>query len=220
MTDQQTADFYKSRGFSNLVGFGDSPALLIIDYTTGFTDPTCALGANFDAEVAATRQLLDVAREKQIPIIFTTVVYDENFREAGWFIKKAPALANLKEGSPWTAIDPRLTPQRGEHVVVKKYASAFFGTNVASLLTSSRCDTVIVTGVTTSGCVRASVVDSLQHGFRTIVVREAVGDRAPGPHEANLFDMHAKYADVVSLTETLEYLRALPARERERAAAR
>lgn len=206
MTDAETIAKYEQKGFGRLVGFGEKPALLIIDYVTGFTDPTCDLGSNFDAEVAATAEVLEAARAADIPVIYTTVMYTKGMRDAGHFVAKAPALKNLEEGSPWTEIDPRLAPVRGDHVVVKKYASAFFGTNVGSLLTSTGRDTVIVTGCTTSGCVRASVVDALQYGFRTIVVREGVGDRAAGPHEANLFDMHAKYADVVSKAEVLSYL--------------
>lgn len=208
MTDAETLAQYERKGFGRLVGFGDKPALLIIDYVKGFTDPACDLGSNFDAEVAATREVLDAARAADIPVIYTVVMFTKGMRDAGYFVSKAPNLRNLEEGSPWCEIDPRLEPIQGEHIVVKKYASAFFGTNVGSLLTSSGRDTVIVTGCTTSGCVRASVVDSLQYGFRTIVVREGVGDRAPGPHEANLFDMHAKYADVVSKDDVLTYLAA------------
>ncbi|GIW06993.1 MAG: N-carbamoylsarcosine amidase [Dehalococcoidia bacterium] len=210
MSDEATAAEYKRKGFSNLVGFGERPGLVLIDWVVGFTDPACPLGANFDREVEATRQLLAAARQKRIPIAYTTVVYDHGFQDAGWFIKKVPALANLESGSRWTEIDPRLAPLPGEHVLVKKFASGFFGTNLASLLTGQRCDTLIISGVTTSGCVRATAIDGVQNGFRTIVVREAVGDRAPGPHEANLFDIHAKYGDVVSLQETLDYLAGLP----------
>lgn len=210
MSDEATAAEYKRKGFSNLVGFGERPGLVLIDWVVGFTDPACPLGSNYDREVEATRHLLTAARAKRIPIVYTTVVYDEGFRDAGWFIKKVPALAHLAAGSRWTAIDPRLAPLPGEHVLVKKFASGFFGTNLASLLTGQRCDTVIISGVTTSGCVRATAVDGVQNGFRTIVVREAVGDRAPGPHEANLFDIHAKYGDVVSLREALDYLAGLP----------
>ncbi|MCL6649071.1 MAG: isochorismatase family protein [Chloroflexi bacterium] len=210
MTDAATAAEYQRKGFSRQVGFGERPALVLIDWIVGFTDPACPLGSSYDREVEAARQLLVAARAKRLPIVFTTVIYDHGFRDAGWFIKKVPALAHLEAGSPWTAIDPRLAPERGEHVIVKKFASGFFGTNLASLLTGQRCDTVIISGVTTSGCVRATAVDGVQHGFRTIVVREAVGDRAVGPHEANLFDIQAKYGDVVSLAEALAYLERLP----------
>jgi nicotinamidase-related amidase len=213
MSDAQTAADYRSKGFSNNVGFGEKPALLIIDYVTGFTDPACPLGSNYDAEVEATRQLLEAARAAQIPVIYTVVIFTKGMRDAGWFAHKVPSLKHLEEGSPWLDIDPRIAPAEGEHVVVKKYASAFFGTSVASTLTASGCDTLIVSGVTTSGCVRASVVDALQHGFRPIVVRQTVGDRAAGPHEANLFDIQAKYGDVVELGDALAYLVAKRALE-------
>lgn len=220
MTDEQTTQLYHDRGFSKLVGFGEKPGLIVVDFVTGFTDPACPLGGNYDNEVEATRRLLEAFRAIGAPVVFTTVVYDDGFEDAGWFIKKVPSLAHLHHDSPWIGVDPRLAPKSGEHVVVKKFASAFFGTNVASLFTGRGCDTLLVTGVTTSGCVRATAVDSLQNGFRTIVVREAVGDRAPGPHEANLFDLHAKYADVVGLDEALAYMNGLAAARREPAAAR
>jgi nicotinamidase-related amidase len=198
--------FYEQRGFARRVGFGKQPALLIIDFIVAFTDPSSPLGSHYDAEVEAARRLLDAARTGGVPVFFTTVEYEEDLRDAGVFIKKVPSLGILRKGSRMTAIDERLAPGPGEYVIVKKYASAFFGTSLASTLTAMGCDTVVIAGCTTSGCVRASAVDSCQHGFRTIVVREAVGDRAPGPHEANLFDIDAKYGDVVSLAEALEYL--------------
>ena len=167
MTDEKTAQDYKRKGFSNPLGYGRNPGLLVIDYVTGFTDPACDLGADYDREIDATCRLLEVAREKNVQIVFTTVQFDKGMTDAGWFVKKVPSLKNLGTGSPWTGLDPRLRVEPGpsEHVVNKKYASAFFGTNVASLFTSTGCDTVIITGVTTSGCVRASTVDALQNGF-------------------------------------------------------
>ena len=197
---------YKQRGFSSRVGFGMSPALLVIDFIKGFTDIACPLGSNLDAEVEATKKLLDLFRSKKLPVHFTTTAYDDQMVSAGVFVRKVPSLAHLKHGSPWIEIDDRLAPQSGEVVWTKQYASAFFGTALASSLAAQRVDTLIVTGCTTSGCVRASAVDSCQHGLRTIVVREAVGDRSASAHEANLFDLDAKYADVVNLTEVEEYL--------------
>ena len=202
-----TLAFYKNRGFAQRVGFGQRPALLIIDFIKAFTDLASPLASNLDAEIAATQQLLAEARRLQIPIAFTTVEYDEGFRDAGVFIKKVPSLSVLKKGSPMVEVDDRLSPLPNEHLLVKKYASAFFGTSLASTLTAAGVDTLIITGCTTSGCVRASAVDGCQYGFRTIVVKEAVGDRAPEPHEANLFDIDAKYGDVVTLEEALGYLR-------------
>ncbi len=214
MGDVEIRRFYEQRGFARRVGFGERPALLIVDFIVAFTDPSSPLASNYDAEVEAARELLMAARGKGVPIFFTTVEYEEDLRDAGVFLMKVPSLSILKKGSRMTAIDERLAPKPGEHVIVKKYASAFFGTSLTSTLTALRCDTVVIGGCTTSGCVRASAVDSCQHGFRTIVVREAVGDRAPGPHEANLFDIDAKYGDVVSLGEVLEYLMGLPGVER------
>ncbi len=197
---------YKQRGFGNKVGFGERPALLIIDFIKGFTDTNCPLGSNLDAEVSSTKQLLDLFREHSLPVHFTTTAYDEAMVSAGVFVKKVPSLAHLKIGSSWIEIDDRLAHIMGEVVWTKQYASAFFGTALASALSAQKVDTLIVTGCTTSGCVRASAVDSCQNGFLTNVVRECVGDRSASAHEANLNDLDAKYADVVSLAEVKDYL--------------
>lgn len=204
-------DFYKSRGFAQRVGFGARPALLIIDFIKGFSELASPLAANLDKEIAATQKVLKVARKLKLPIAFTTVEYDAGYRDAGVFIKKVPALSVLKKGSAWVKVDERLSPRANEHVLVKKYASAFFGTSLASTLTAAGVDTLLIAGCTTSGCVRASAVDGCQYGFRTMVIEECVGDRAPAPHLANLFDINAKYGDVVSLAETLTYLKAVTA---------
>jgi maleamate amidohydrolase len=203
MSDQE---MYQQRGFANKVGFGKSPALLVIDFIKGFTDTTCPLGSNLDKEVEATKQLLDSFRLQNLPVHFTTTAYDEAMVSAGVFVKKVPSLVHLKFGSKWIEIDDRLTPIAGEVVWTKQYASAFFGTSLAAALTAQKIDTLIITGCTTSGCVRASAVDSCQHGFRTIVAGDCVGDRSASAHEANLSDLDAKYADVVSLNEILKYL--------------
>lgn len=201
---------YQQRGFGNKVGFGQKPALLIIDFIKGFTDTACPLGSDLDAEVSATNHLLELFREKKLPIHFTTTAYDEAMVSAGVFVKKVPSLAHLKFGSNWIEIDDRLAPISGEVVWTKQYASAFFGTALASALSAQKVDTLIVTGCTTSGCVRASAVDSCQHGLLTNVVIECVGDRSAAAHEANLNDLNAKYSDVVSLEETINYLKNLP----------
>jgi nicotinamidase-related amidase len=204
-------EFYRQRGIGEPVGFGQRPAVVLVDYMKSFTDPASPLGADFDAEVEATLRLLAVARTRHIPRIFTVVSYDANYREAGVFAIKFPAIKMLVAGSDASALDERLNVQPDEHVLVKKFASAFFGTSLTSLLTGYGADTVIVTGFSTSGCVRATVVDSLQSGFRTIVPRECVGDRAELPHAANLFDINAKYGDVVDLSVVLDYLTHLQA---------
>ncbi len=203
---QKTLESYQSKGFASRSGYGKRPALLIVDFIVGFTDPSSPLGGDFSSEVAASQTLIDSFPDATLPVIYTTIEYDADFREAGVFIKKVPSLSVLLRGSPMCAIDDRIKPQFDDYIVSKKYASSFFGTNLDSHLKIQGVDTVVITGCTTSGCVRASAVDSLQHGFHTIVVREAVGDRAEGPHEANLFDMDAKYADVVSTGDVVEYV--------------
>ncbi len=197
---------YKNKGLAGRVGFGKKPAILVIDFTLGFTDPSSPLGSNLDQAIEATNKLLEAARRKGIPVFFTAVAYEEDLGDSGLWIKKIPSLAVLRSGSRFVDIDPRLERRPGEQLILKKYASAFFGTHLASTLTSCGVDTVIIAGCTTSGCVRASVVDAIQYGFRPIVVREAVGDRSKAAHEANLFDIEGKYGDVISLEEALRYL--------------
>jgi len=197
---------YKKKGLAARVGFGRKPAVIVVDYIIGFTDRRSPLAGDFESELRATYRLLRAARRARIPVFFTTVAYEPDFKDAGVFIKKVPSLRYLKDGSRWVEVDPRLSRRKAEILINKKYASAFFGTSLASTLTALRVDTLIVTGCTTSGCVRATVVDALQHGFRAIVPRECVGDRAQGPHEANLVDIDGKYGDVVSLAEVLPRL--------------
>jgi maleamate amidohydrolase len=199
-------------GFGGRGGFGHHPALLVVDMTLGFTDPESPLGSDLDGPIEAIRKLLEAARRAEIPIIFTTVAYRESDKlTAGTFIDKVPALLTLEAGSRWAEIDPRIAPRVTEPVLNKLFASGFFGTGLSSALTAAGIDTLIVTGATTSGCVRATVVDALQYGFRPVVPREAVGDRNPDAHEANLYDVDAKYADVVSVEETREYLEEVSA---------
>jgi nicotinamidase-related amidase len=187
-------------GFGGGAGFGSRPAVLVVDLLKGFTDTESPLGANLDVVVESTRALLDCARDAAVPVIFTTVVYDDaNERAAAVFMRKVPALSVLRPGSRWIEVDARLGRRDGEPVLAKAFASAFFGTPLASMLAGH--DTLIVCGASTSGCVRATVVDALQHGLAPIVPRECVGDRWPAAHEANLYDMQAKYADVVSLSD-------------------
>lgn len=208
-----TQHLYQERGFSRTIDFGQRPALLVVDMIQAFTDVSSPLGSNLDSVVAAIRLLLDTARAKGVPVVFTTVAYDESaWQAARHFLTKVPSLKVLKAGTAAVEVDERLARQETEPVLLKQFASAFFGTALSSLLTAEGCDTLIVTGCTTSGCVRASVVDALQYGFRPIVPLEAVGDRAPEPHQANLFDIQAKYGDVLALSEVLKYLQELPAR--------
>lgn len=203
-------------GFHGNAGFGESPALLIIDMNVGFTDPDSPLVCDLESVVSAIGELLAEARRAHVPVVYTTVVFDEGDRVAAKaFIDKIPALTTLEAGSRWVEIDPRIAPESSEPVLKKLFASAFFGTPLQALLTAHAVDTVIVTGASTSGCVRATVVDAIQHAFRPIVPREAVGDRNADAHQANLYDIDAKYGDVVSLEETLAYLRSLPGTDSE-----
>lgn len=190
-------DVYKSQNFGNLIGFGRHAALVIVDFTVGFNDPALFGGGNIDAAVKRTVGLLEFFRRTGRPVAHTRVVYAEDGSDAGVFAIKAPRLAMLTELHPAGQIVPELTPVRGELVVRKTQASGFFGTGLGPWLTRRGVDTVVVAGCTTSGCVRATVVDALSLNYRPIVARDCVGDRALGPHEANLFDMEQKYADVL-----------------------
>lgn len=194
-------DIYEKQGFGNQSGFGERPALLIVDFVNGFTDADQFGGGNIDAAIQTTKSLLATARGTGIPIAFTRVVYADDASDAGVFCLKAPGLAALIEDAPGSQVVDDLAPGPGEHVIRKTQPSAFFGTNLAAWLVAKSVDTVLVTGCTTSGCVRASVIDSMSYNFRTIVVTDGVGDRAMAPHEANLFDMEQKYADLMTAEE-------------------
>lgn len=199
-------------GFGGRGGFGQRPALIVVDMTRGFTDPASPLGCDLNAPIEAIQKLLEASRRADIPIVFTTVAYRESDKlTAAAFIDKVPALLTLEAGSHWAEIDPRISPHKVEPVLNKLFASSFYGTGLPSLLAAAGVDTLIVTGTSTSGCVRATVVDALQYGYRPVVPREAVGDRNPDAHEANLYDMDAKYADVVSVDEALKYLEEVSA---------
>lgn len=218
MTDPRYVEaqrLYDEKGIGHRVGFGSRPCLLIVDFSRGFTDPASPVGAPLDAEVAATAEVLAAAREAGVLVVFLTTGYNPDFRDGGRFVEKVPALRVLLLGSPWVEIDDRIRPQEGEHVILKKFSSGFLGTNLGLLLTSQGIDTVIIAGCSTSGCVRAAAHDACSYGYRTIVARECVGDRAQAPHEANLFDINAKYADVVSKDEAIGYLHGLSAPSRD-----
>ena len=200
---------YERKGFSARSGYGTRPALLVIDFINGFTDPGTGLGGDYGAELAVTAKLLDEFRARALPVFFTTVAYEPHLRDGGRFVAKVPALSILIRGSTWVEVDERIRPHPSEQVVLKKYASAFFDTRLDMDLQGLGVDTVVIVGCTTSGCIRASAIDSMQNGFHTVVVRDAVGDRAQTPHEVNLFDIDAKYGDVVSSRDVLEHLRGL-----------
>jgi maleamate amidohydrolase len=199
---------YQRSGLGRRIGYGKHPALLVIDMQLGFTAPEKSpLAGHLESQVAAINRLIPAARKNGTPIIFTVVAYDPKIPcEGGLWPEKAPTLLELKVGSELVELDPRLQHRTEDLLLVKKYASAFLGTPLASTLVSRGVDTVVVTGCTTSGCVRATVVDAISYGFRPIVPEEAVGDRAQDPHDANLFDMDSKYGDVVPLSDALAYL--------------
>ncbi|SFR68644.1 Nicotinamidase-related amidase [Halogeometricum rufum] len=203
--EYEAAD-YDDAAFGASVGLGDRPALLVVDLINAFTDPETDLGSDVTDVLEQTARLLAAFREHDLPRYFTTVAFEESYGDAGRFIEKVPALRELKLGTEAVEVDDRVAPEGDERVVLKKYASAFFGTDLQTELTTNGVDTLVITGVTTSGCVRATAVDSLQHGYRTVVPADAVGDRAEGPHRANLFDIDAKYGDVVATDAVLEHL--------------
>lgn len=211
MSTEDLSENYK-RAYSNKVGFGERPALVLIDFAHAYFDPECNLYAGVEDALASALRVREAAHAAGIPVILTEVRYQKGGINGGRFFEKAMPLKAFVEGEKTGEFAAGLEPQPGEIVITKQYPSAFFGTSLASTLTANRVDSVILTGLTTSGCVRASCIDSMSYGFRTSVVREACGDRHPAPHEANLFDMNAKYADVVSEAEIIEFLSDLAKR--------
>ena len=206
---QTDEEFFRQRGFGLRIGFGERPALIVIDLIKAFTDAGRMLGANLDSQIEATNALLHVAHERKMPVIFSTVIYeDADFKDAGIWALKQKGVVTLKAGTDGVELDSRLDARKTDTLLVKKYASCFFGTDLVSRLLAHQIDTLLIAGCTTSGCVRATAVDACQTGFRPMVVRETVGDRSVAAHDQSLFDLNAKYADVVSLEETLQYLAA------------
>jgi maleamate amidohydrolase len=198
-----------ARAYGQKAGFGKKPALILVDFVEGYFDPDCDLYADVDDTLASALRVREAAHEAGIPVVLTNVVYHPKAIDGGRFFKKAKPLRYFIQGSAMGAWPDGLEPRDDELIVSKQYPSAFFGTSLASTLTSLGVDNVILTGLTTSGCIRATCVDSMSHGFITTVVREAVGDRHDDPHEANLFDMNAKYADVISEAEICAQLQRL-----------
>ena len=187
---------------------GRRPALLVIDFVRAYLVPGSPLYAGVEAARESCARLLNAARKARIPVIHTHVVYQPGGRDGGVFFRKLPPLSCFERGlhPELAAFAEGLEPVDGETVISKQYASAFFGTSLVSTLTALGIDTLLIAGVSTSGCVRASAVDACQHGFIPLVVRDAVGDRHPAPHDANLFDLQAKYAEVISLESAERYL--------------
>ena len=213
MSDRSSLEQNYEGVFDGRTGFGRNPALLVVDFINAYTSESSALFAQgvVDA-VRDTVPLLAAARRHSVPIIYTRVIYQGGGYDGGIFVEKVPLLLKMVEGEPLADIVPELPPAEGDVILNKQYASAFFGTSLAPMLTSHGIDTVIVTGCSTSGCVRASALDAMQHGFRVVVPRECVGDRHPEPHEANLFDIDSKYGDVVGRQDVLDYFDGLSVR--------
>ncbi|MEF8875126.1 MAG: isochorismatase family protein [Haloarculaceae archaeon] len=199
---------YERAGMDNRVGYGDAPALVVVDLQRAFTDPESPIGGDLDAVVERSNALVSAAHDAAVPVVFTRIVTKhEDMRDLGVWGEKVPSLRMLQAGADCVALDPRLDAGPDDHVLDKRQASAFHGTELDSMLTGLGVDTVVLAGATTSGCVRATAVDACSHGFYTVVPEGAVGDRAAEPHEANLFDIDAKYGDVRPVEEVRAYLR-------------
>ena len=203
----ETDATYDRAGFGAGARRGNRPAVVVVDLTAGFTDPAYPTGSDLSDVVAATSTLVAAARSAGAPVVWTTIAFTPAERDTLPWLVKVPGMRGLVVGSDAVAFDDRLPVDDADHVITKKGASAYFDTGLAALLTASGVDTVLVCGATTSGCVRATAMDAVQSGFGVLVPRDCVGDRAAGPHEANLFDIQAKYGDVVGLDEALAYLK-------------
>ena len=206
MTEKDLTADYAAAQFGGALRPGQRPALILVDFVMAYLDPKSPLYAGVESVFESAGCILSAARKAEVPVIFTNVVYTEGGKDGGVFFRKIGALQAFVKGNPMGDFSSSLEPEDGELVISKHYASAFFGTSLASTLTAMTVDTLIITGLSTSGCVRATAVDACQHGFIPMVVREAVGDRDQRPHDANLFDLQAKYAEVVSESHILAYL--------------
>jgi len=203
MNDVSLDTDYAAAGFGGKLPFGKKPVLVIVDVVMAYLDPASPLYAGVEAELASNERLVIAARAAGVPVIFTNVVYEPGMLDGGMFAKKVPALKAFERGSPMGAFPDSLQPAPGEMIISKQYPSAFFGTSLASTLHAAGFDTVLLTGYSTSGCVRASALDALCYGFAPFVIRDACGDRDIRPQEQNLFDMQAKMAEVVSEAEAI-----------------
>ena len=201
--DGSATQIYARQSFGGVIGMGQSPALLIIDFTRGFADPEIFGGGNIPEAAAATVPVLARARQLRMPIVHTRIIYAEDGSDAGIHCLKSRRLKTLTRSNPLSDFVPELAPQTGELVIEKRLPSAFFESGLAGILRAKGIDTVLIAGCTTSGCVRASTLDAMCHGFRPIVLTDCVGDRALGPHEANLFDLGQKYADLMTSSDAM-----------------
>lgn len=202
-------ELYQRIGLGRSIGFGRRPAVLVIDLQRGFADPLYPTGCDIPQVITATNEIIALARVKRLPVIFTVIGYEQHLLDAGLWPKKIPALKEFLIGSPLVDLHPQLDHRSSDLLIVKKYTSGFYGTCLNSTLTTLGVDTLIICGCSTSGCVRATVVDALQYGYRAIVPLECTGDRASLQHQASLFDIASKYGDVVALDGVKQYLREL-----------
>ncbi|WP_324076369.1 MAG: isochorismatase family protein [Erythrobacter sp.] len=208
MTGPSAADNYAGV-YEGRLQPGQRPALLIVDLVTAYlTEGSPLFMADAAAALASNVRLAEAARAAGVPVVYTNVRYKPDGSDGGVFYRKAPVLKAFVEGSPLGAFPDAILPQPGERVFTKQYPSAFFGTGLAEALHAEGIDTLLITGYSTSGCVRASALDAMQYGFVPLVVREACADRHEGPHEANLFDLQAKYAEVISEAQALAVIGA------------
>jgi maleamate amidohydrolase len=199
--------FFKERGFGQTIGFGEKPAVLVLDMLNAFTNEKLPLGTDQSAQIKVINKVLKVARQKAIPIFFITIYYDEHdLSDAGVWFRKMKGLETLRRGTYEVEIDSRIERLENEPVIRKKFASAFFGTDLITRLIIQNIDTLIIMGCTTSGCIRATAVDAIQYGFRPIVIKNAVSDRSINSHKQNLMDMNNKYADVITFKYLLRSL--------------
>lgn len=205
---EELAENYRG-AFDGSLGFGDRPALILIDFVQAYFEESSPFFANVEGALESALRIREAAREAAVPVIYTNVVYQTDGLDGGVFFRKVPALQAFVAGNPLGGWPDGLLPASDEVVMSKQYPSAFFGTSLAAMLTASKVDTLIITGLTTSGCVRATCVDAVSSGFIPIVVSDACGDRHEAPHQANLFDMQAKYADVVDEQAVLTELKRL-----------
>ena len=210
LSDDLAANY--SRAYNGTLGFGDSPVLLMVDVCRAYIDPASPLYAGVEDSVEAMKRIVAAARAAGVRVLWTRVEYEPGGANGGYFYKKVPALTAFDRGNPLASWVEGLEPAADELVVTKQYPSAFVGTDLAATLHADGVDTVVICGWSTSGCIRATGVDTVSYGFIPIVVREGVGDRHPGPHESNLFDLNAKYADVVHESDAIDYLQKWSAR--------
>ncbi len=214
MSDQKPkekgTDFYSRVGMCGRVGYGAKPAVLVIDEQKGMTDAECPLGSTLDDMIVNSAALIRAAHAKSIPVIYTVVAYKPDMSDAGVFGLKIPTLKLITVGSKWAELDDRLPYEADkDYLLVKKLPSGFFGTHLIPILRYHQVDTIILIGISTSGCVRASAYDGLSYGYRMIVPRDCCGDRCKAAHEANLFDIDGKLGDVTSMKEVLAYFDTL-----------